>query len=211
MLLRSSETMKLFQNVRKFFDEIGIFSGETNQAQLFPMKILVLSLSVLIVFISICAFAVMKATTMTEYALCFYGCITHITGLGVYVIIALEMPKMVKFMENSDEFVAKSETVLWIFQCFSFIFQINFVRILFKLGMENDLPSCVCIYREVNIKIEHFSQLAHVILMKMTFIVIIVPPVIVTYFKYYLLGLGDASFPENPYVYGTVSQFQFIE
>lgn len=59
--------------------------------------------------------------------------------------------------------------------------------------------SSTTIYNKIIVKIEHFSELTHFILMKMSPVAIMVPAMIGTYFKYYVLGLGDASFPYLPF------------
>lgn len=52
-------------------------------------------------------------------------------------------------------------------------------------------------------KIENFSELAYFILMKVSSVALMLPVFIATYFKYYIMRLGDASFQDLPYMYGT--------
>lgn len=70
--------------------------------------------------------------------------------------------------------------------------------------MENDSISSTTntIYTKVVTKIERFSQLAHFILMRVALGVIVLPPIFVNYFKYYVLGFGDASFQDFTLMYG---------
>lgn len=67
---------------------------------------------------------------------------------------------------------------------------------ILKIGIEDDPLSSVSIYTKVVVKIEQLSELTHFILMKVALGVIVVPPIIVSYSKYYILGLGDASFQD---------------
>lgn len=74
--------------------------------------------------------------------------------------------------------------------------------------MERDLTTNNTIYTKVATKIEHFSELAHFILMKVTLHAIMAPTIIATYFKYYVFGLGDASFPSLPLMYEIDTSFK---
>lgn len=71
-----------------------------------------------------------------------------------------------------------------------------------KIGMRRNSTSSITIYDEVAAKIEHFSELTHFILMKVTYFAIVVPPIVGTFIKYYALGLGDASYQDLPFMYG---------
>ena len=64
--------------------------------------------------------------------------------------------------------------------------------------MDCNSISSITIYDKVITKIERFSKLTHFILMKVTFTVFAVLPIVVTYFKYYVLGMDDASFQDSP-------------
>lgn len=66
------------------------------------------------------------------------------------------------------------------------------------------------IYNKVNAKIERFSEVVHFILMRLTVVVVSVPGVVATYFNYYVLGLGDESFQELPFVYEIRRFYDFI-
>lgn len=68
-----------------------------------------------------------------------------------------------------------------------------------KTGLERDTTSSTTIYNEVVAKIERFSKLAR-LMMTMSLVVLMVPLVVGTYFKYYVLRLGDASFQDLPYL-----------
>lgn len=68
--------------------------------------------------------------------------------------------------------------------------------------MRCDSTSVTAIYNDVTAKIEHFSELTHFILMKVSYFAIVVPPIAGTYVKYYVLGLGDASYQDLPFMYG---------
>lgn len=70
------------------------------------------------------------------------------------------------------------------------------------LGLEYDAESKIK-YDELIEKIEHFSKMCHLLLVKLTFTVIIIPPFIVTYVCYYILELGDESFLDVPVKYVT--------
>lgn len=72
----------------------------------------------------------------------------------------------------------------------------------FKIGMENGSTSSFAMYNNVIVEIKHSSELTHLILMKIILIASTIPPIIATYFKYYVLGWGDESYPELPFMYG---------
>lgn len=59
----------------------------------------------------------------------------------------------------------------------------------------------IAIYSKVIAEIERFSKLIHFILMRNTLVATTVPAIISTYFNYYVLGLGDESFQELPFMY----------
>lgn len=91
---------------------MGIYSPEspeTNQAQSFNPKILLISLSLIIMFTSTSAFVVFEAAAVFEYAICFYFCITRPIALAVYYVIWLEMPQIIKFIGNGEQFITMSK------------------------------------------------------------------------------------------------------
>lgn len=88
---------------------MGVYSLQTNQAQPFNRKILLFSVSLLIMFTSSLAFLVYKAEAIFEYAIGFYFCITRSAIPALYLIIWLQMPKIIKFIGNCEQFVETSE------------------------------------------------------------------------------------------------------
>lgn len=78
-----------------------------------------------------------------------------------------------------------------------------------KIGLNRDSTSWTNndVYNKVVAKIERFSELTHFILIKVTLIATTIPPTIATYIKYYVLGMGDASFQEFPFLYEIWSAF----
>lgn len=84
------------------------------------------------------------------------------------------------------------------------------VFFVLKIGIADGSTSSISIYVKVIAKIEHFSELFHFILMRITLAVFIVPSVTTTYFKYYILGWGDASFQDFPNLYEMGSFFMFL-
>ena len=83
-----------------------------------------------------------------------------------------------------------------------FVENIFIYCILSKIGIESDPALSSTIFNTVAMKIERFSESTHFFLMKITLFVFVVPPMITTYFKYYILRLDDASFPDEPLMYG---------
>lgn len=80
--------------------------------------------------------------------------------------------------------------------------------------MRHGSTSSISKYTEVARKIESFSEFTHFILMKVTLTAIILPNIIATYFKYYVLRLGDESFQEFPFMYvnsSFFSSFKYVE
>lgn len=67
-----------------------------------------------------------------------------------------------------------------------------------KIGIEDDSSSSISIYSNVIARIERFSELMHFILMRIALAVFLVPSSIVTPYKYFVLGLGEASFSDMP-------------
>lgn len=194
----TSAKMRLFQNVRTYFETIGIYSQQTNQAQSINLKIPLLSLSTIVMFVSTSAYLIFKATAVFDVAICFYWSITRPTTLAIYLTIWLQMPQIIKFIGNCERFVNKSECRT------QFNSSVNFQRTfgLFPIiGIEDDPIPSVIIYTKVAVKIEQHSELTHFILMKVSLGVIVVPPIITSYFKYYILGLGVESFQDFTTMY----------
>lgn len=54
------------------------------------------------------------------------------------------------------------------------------------------------IYNKVIGRIERFSELIHYSFMKVTLTATVIIPITLTYFKYYVLGMGEASFQDVP-------------
>lgn len=105
---RQVAKMRLFQNVRTHFETMGIYSVQTNQAQPFNSKISLILLYFLITLISTTACVVFKASAVFEYAIGFYFCNSRLTALAVYLIIWLQMPNIIKFIGNCEQFIEKS-------------------------------------------------------------------------------------------------------
>lgn len=193
--------MKLFQNVRAYFETMGIYSYQTNQAQSFNGKILLILLPLLVMFTSTSTFLIFKASDTFEYVSCLYWCITRPTAMAVYLIFWFQMPKIIKFIGDCEQFVEMSEwnQLQILFYGIKFLMLVNFGSII---GMKCESTSSIIIYNKVVTKIEHFSKSTHFILMNVVPVVVIVLPTITTYIKYFVLGMDDASFVDLPYVYG---------
>lgn len=67
-------------------------------------------------------------------------------------------------------------------------------------GLEYDAVSTTK-YHGLIENIEHFSKMCHFFLVKLTLTILIVPPFILTYVSYFILGLGDKSFMDIPVKY----------
>lgn len=196
--------MKLFRNVRTYFDTMGIYCHQTNQARSLNVRILLLLSPIIVMFITTLAFLVFRATAAFEYAICFHFNITRANALVTCLIMHFQMPKITKFIEKCERFIERSECI----GVNSFDRQKLFIWCVYFhsiTGMWHDSTSSISTYIEVAAKIEHFSELTHFIVMKVLYFAIVVPPIAGTFIKYYILGLGDASYQDLPFMYGTDS------
>lgn len=109
MIANTGTKMRIFQNIRQYFEAAGTYSQQTYQAQPFNAKIALILLFFIIIFMSTSAFFVFKATDMFEYAICFYFGITRPTAIAIYLTIWIEMPQTIQFIENCEQFVEASE------------------------------------------------------------------------------------------------------
>lgn len=104
--------MRLFANVRSYFIAVGIYSHHTNQAQPLNAKVLLISLFFVIVFMSTTAFVIFKATDIFEYAICFYFGITRPAAMAIHLTFFFQMPRIIKFIRNCEQFVKTSGWLL---------------------------------------------------------------------------------------------------
>lgn len=111
---------------------------------------------------------------------------------------------VIMFISTTTVVVLKATAIFEYAICFYFNATRSTVMAMwvfnFEIGMRHDSTSSIIIYNKVVKKIERFSELANYLLMKITLFVVTVPTIIATYFKYYVLRLGDASFQEFPFV-----------
>lgn len=70
-------------------------------------------------------------------------------------------------------------------------------NVLFLSGCEYDAKSQIN-YDNVIERIESFSKICHLFLVKLTVIMIVIPPFILTYVGYYVFDLGDKAFQDLP-------------
>ena len=101
--------MKLFENVRTYFEVLGFYSVQTNQVLPFNIRNVLMPLSVLIMLISTIVFLLFKADIMVGYAISFFLGISLTTALIVYFIFMLKMSKIIEFIEKCERFVGKSK------------------------------------------------------------------------------------------------------
>lgn len=103
-------TIELFSFIQKVYQDIGIFPPKSNQSPKshINLKNWFILFCLVQFFISTAAF-LFHANSMIEYGMVFFACTTTVLSITVYLIIVWQMKNILKYIENCERFVEKSE------------------------------------------------------------------------------------------------------
>lgn len=101
--------MKLFQSFIQYLEFVGVYSLKTHQPQTFNAKILFFLSIIALMCISMSAFCLLEATTITEYGTNFFGIISDFSNSLDYVIIIWRLPVILKLIRNCEKFIEMSK------------------------------------------------------------------------------------------------------
>lgn len=101
--------MKLFRSLLQYIEFMGIYSQQTHQPQTFNAKILFFTSSMALLFISLFAFFLFKATTIIDYGNSFYGFVSELNTLMDYLLIVWRMPIILHLIGNCEKFIEMSK------------------------------------------------------------------------------------------------------
>lgn len=105
--------IKLFQSLLKYFQILGTFSPELSENRRLNQR----NVSVLFIYIQLIvsafAFTLLKAETLIELGLNFYGYVTQSLCTFVVVFQICRMLEILTFIENCEKFIERSMFMLW--------------------------------------------------------------------------------------------------
>ena len=195
--------VKLFQSVQTIYQTIGAISPKSNQIRSINSNTLFFGLSIMSMFISNCAFLFIKASTITEYGTSFYGFTSILMVFVDFILTIWQMPNISFLIAHFQDFIEKSKFIVD-------NKQINFAFTNFNLsiGLEDD-STTLTTYSVLNEKIERFSKLLHFAVVKVTLAGATIPSILTALINYFILNLGDESYPVIPLLLAKLILFFF--
>lgn len=104
-------TMKLFQFVRKFYQNIGIDLAQSNQECLFNAKNILPLLCQVQMFISAFGAFLFQVKSISDYGMAFYASITGFAMANFFAILISNRPTIYKLIRSFEEFIDKSKSI----------------------------------------------------------------------------------------------------
>lgn len=101
--------MKLFQSVRKFYENMGLYPLQTQQKCQFNPRIFCILLIMSLFFVSMMDTFLFEATTITEYAESFYGSLTVLACIMNFLTSFWKTTNIYTFIEKLEKFVENRE------------------------------------------------------------------------------------------------------
>lgn len=173
-----SESVKLFQTVRKFYVEVGIHQTSLpNRKFHLNFRNFFFLFSKLIMFTSICAYVLFQANSFDEYFLDFCAAVTYFNSIINHCLQIEKITKILELIRKFEGFIERSKIGMgWNSIASNFI---SFSAFSLVVGSKYKWASSTS-YSDLNAKIERFCYLFYVITIKYSFIAISVPPLIKT-------------------------------
>lgn len=104
-------SIKLFQSVRKFYQNIGIYPSQPNQNCSPNAKNILIFSSLILLGILSSAFFLFQAKSIGEYGFSFYTSISELNIAVVVTLLALEMPKLLNLIDGMEQFITRSKQI----------------------------------------------------------------------------------------------------
>lgn len=108
--LKSSDVMKLFQSVQKYYRTLGVYAPQSNQNYAFNWRNLVVLFALTQGFIFTMAFCLLQAKTVREYGDSFYVSVTEFADAIYFLSNIWKMRKFFKLIEQFENFIEKSKS-----------------------------------------------------------------------------------------------------
>lgn len=103
------ETMKLFQSIRKFYQEAGIQPPQPNQNYSFQWNHFFCIFFLIQLLCSTMAFILFEAKSVVEYAEAFFPSSTVVAALLNFIVCILENTNILQLIVKFEEFIEKSK------------------------------------------------------------------------------------------------------
>lgn len=183
----ASHKMQLFYSIRQYFETMGIYHNVP-----FNWRNLLFVAAMIQLFISTGGFLVLsKSNDVVENSFAFYQATNGLAAMFAFMICIWKKEQMFEMLQSFEAFIEKSE--FW--YIFSLFFRDHLVLICLNLMYAGSHTSIAKIeYDELAKKIEWMTKLFHTILIKITFPICNLPPLLITLINFYVLKLDDDSF-----------------
>lgn len=119
---------QLFHSLRQLYQILGIYSSETNQTHLFNWRVIFVTSSMILAFITSFAFFLWEAETIDDYGTSFYGSITQLCSVHNFLTIVWKMPLILELFRKFETFIESSKLFYLIQLIFFFIEQNEFIK-----------------------------------------------------------------------------------
>lgn len=101
--------IKLFQSLRKYFQILGTLSPDSDQNRPFNRRNVFVLFFYIQMFASVLAFTLLKAQTVAEFGLNYYGYMTELVCISAISLQIYRKIETFKLISNCEEFVEKSK------------------------------------------------------------------------------------------------------
>lgn len=112
LAIAMTNSVKLFQGVRKYLRTIGIYPPQPGQRHSFNSKNIFFLFCLIISFFGVALFFIFQAKTSAEFSISFYESVTLLTVIGLFTINICKASNIFNLIETMDEFVEKSKWML---------------------------------------------------------------------------------------------------
>lgn len=108
------DKIKLFKFTQKLYRNIGILPPKSNPRISSPinLKNFLFLLCLTQFFTSTVAYLWFDVHSMTQYGVTFYSCTSIAFAITLYVILLWQMENILKYIQNCERFIEKSEYLL---------------------------------------------------------------------------------------------------
>lgn len=108
--MAGSGAIKLFLFVQKTYQDYGLLLPESNQKHSpINWRFLLMLFCLAQFFITSAAYAAFQASSMIEYAMAFYTCVTVAASTIIYMELFWQMKDVLDYVDNCKRFVESSE------------------------------------------------------------------------------------------------------
>lgn len=180
-----ASSIQLFKSVRKYFRQLGIDPPQPSETTSINWRILSALFWFVQHFIAASAFLILEARTVIEFGTSFFGFIMVFYCVAYFLTLISQRHRIFKLIDNFELFIGQSKCFkikCWIWNEFSPVLNIT-------LGENSKI-----MYNECNENVERMCNRIYFVVVKMSFVGIILFPLVATVVSYFAGDLKEESY-----------------